>query len=156
MAPEILPQGAIEAESSQTIGASTNAPPGETQPQRGHQLVHRDAAIVATKNMTDDTHLKLVCKTGSSRSKKQQAIECESIHIDVDHINWEYNTQLRYIESYVTNASLRVTGNLHGRPSHLSAQSAKMDITMLSVLGCLQTNLVTNVPGDGRNRIWRP
>ena len=54
MAPEILQPGAIEAESSRTTGASNNAPPGETQQQRRHHLVHRDAAIVATENMTLD------------------------------------------------------------------------------------------------------
>jgi len=52
MAPEILEAGVIKAESSRTTGASNNAPPGETQQQRIHQLVDRDAAIVATDNIT--------------------------------------------------------------------------------------------------------
>jgi len=84
MAPETLPPSAIEAESSRTTGASRNAPLGKTQQQRRHQLVHRDATIVATENMTQDAHLKKVRKTGSSKNKKQHAIGCESIHICVN------------------------------------------------------------------------
>jgi len=52
MDPETLHPGAIGAESSRTIGALHNEPRGETQQQRRHQLLHRDAAIVATENMT--------------------------------------------------------------------------------------------------------
>jgi len=66
MAPEILQPGAIEAELSRTTGASNNTPPGETQQQRRHKLVHRNAAIVATKNKTQDGLLKIVRRTGSS------------------------------------------------------------------------------------------
>jgi hypothetical protein len=84
MAPETHPPGAIGVESSRTTGASRNAPPGETQHQRRHQLVHRDAAIVATENMTQDAHTKKVSKTGSSKNKKQHAIGFESIHICVN------------------------------------------------------------------------
>ena len=65
-------------------GSSNNAPPSEPQQQRRHQLVHRDTAIVATKNMNQDVHLKLVRKTGTSINEKQHAIECESIYIHVD------------------------------------------------------------------------
>jgi len=84
MAPRMLQPGAIEAKSSRTTGASNNAPPSETQQQGRHQLVHRDAAIVATENMTQDAHLRLVGKTGRCRNTKQHAIGCESVHIDVD------------------------------------------------------------------------
>jgi hypothetical protein len=84
MAPETLPPGAIGPELIRTAGASGNAPLGETQQQRRHQLVHRDAAIVATENMTQDAHLKKVHKTGSSKNKKQHAIGCESMHICVN------------------------------------------------------------------------
>jgi hypothetical protein len=84
MAPETLPPAEIGAESSRTTGASHNAPLGETQQQRRHQLVHRDAAIVATETITQDAHLKQVCKTGISMNMKQHAIGCESIHICVN------------------------------------------------------------------------
>ena len=40
----------------------------------------------------------------------------------------------------MTNISLHVTRILHGRPRHLSAQSAKSDILMLSAVGFLRTN----------------
>jgi len=81
MAPETLPPGTIGAESSRMTGASHTEPLGETQQQCRHQLVHRDAAIVANKNMTQDAHLKKVPKTGIKRNKKQHGIGCESIHI---------------------------------------------------------------------------
>jgi len=44
--------------------------------------VHHDAADAATKYMTQDAHLKIVCKTGSRRNKKHHAVGCEYIHID--------------------------------------------------------------------------
>jgi len=84
MATEILEPGAIEAESSRTTGASHNVPPGETQQQRRDQVVHRNATIVATKNMTQDAHLQIVRTTGTSKNMMQHAIRCESIHIDVE------------------------------------------------------------------------
>jgi len=84
MAPEIVQPGAIEAESSRITGASNNPPPCETQHQHRHQLVHRDAATSASKNMTQDAHLKIVRKTRCNNNKKQHVIGCESIHMDVD------------------------------------------------------------------------
>jgi hypothetical protein len=56
MAPETVPLGAIEAESSLMTGTSRQPPLDETQQQRGHQLLHRDAAIVAAENMRQDAH----------------------------------------------------------------------------------------------------
>jgi len=85
MALETLPPGAIGAELSRTTGASRNVPLGETQQQHRHQLVHHDIVIVATENMTQDTHLKQVGRTGSRKNKKPYAIGCESIHICVDY-----------------------------------------------------------------------
>jgi len=84
MAPEILPPGAIEAESSRMTGASNNAPPSEAKQQPRHQVFHRDAAIEATDNMTQDANLKIVRKTRSSKDEKLHAIACESIDIEVD------------------------------------------------------------------------
>jgi len=76
--------GKSGSESSETTGASFNASLQGTQQQRRHQLVHREAANVATENMTQDAHLKIVRKTGSSTNKKQHAIKCEYVHIMVD------------------------------------------------------------------------
>jgi len=84
VAREIPQPGAIEAESSWTLGASNDRPPGEIQRQHRLQLVHRAAAIVATENITQDGHLKIVRKTGSWKNKTQHAMGCDSIHIDVD------------------------------------------------------------------------
>jgi len=59
-APETLQPGVIGAKSSQMTGTLNNAPPSETQQERRPQLVHSDAAIVATKNMTQEEHLNTV------------------------------------------------------------------------------------------------
>jgi len=85
IAPKTLPPGGIGAGSSWTTGTSHSEPIGKTQQQRRHQLVQRDAAIVATENMTQDAHLIKVRKSGGKNTKKQHAIGCESIHICVDH-----------------------------------------------------------------------
>jgi hypothetical protein len=77
MAPLTPQPGVIQSELSRTAGALSNAPLAETQLQRRHQLVHRDAAIAATKNMAQDTHLKNVPKTGHSNNRQQHAIGCE-------------------------------------------------------------------------------
>jgi len=77
MAPLTPQQEAIRFQSSQTTGALYNVPPGETQQPHGHQLVLHDTAIIGTKNMTHDMHLKMVPETRSSQSKKQQEIGCE-------------------------------------------------------------------------------
>jgi len=38
--------------------------------------------------MTRDVHLKIVHKTGSSKNKKQHAVECEYICIEVNGREW--------------------------------------------------------------------
>jgi len=70
IAQETLQPGVFGAESSRKTGASTNAPPSETQEKCGHQLVHCDIVIVATVHMTHDAHLKTVPKYGSSKNTK--------------------------------------------------------------------------------------
>jgi len=77
MAPQTPQPGLIESESSQTAGASSNAPLVETQLQCRHQLVHRDAAIAATENMAHDAHSQKVPKNGCSNNRQQHAIGCE-------------------------------------------------------------------------------
>jgi hypothetical protein len=76
-APEAHQPGAIGSESSQTAGISTNVPSGVTQQQRGHPLVHRNAAIVDTKNRTQQAHLETVRKAGSRKNQTQRAMGCK-------------------------------------------------------------------------------
>jgi len=83
-APVTLQPSVIGAELSPTTGASIHPLPSKTQLQRGEQLVQRDAAIVASTNMTQDAHLKTVCKTRSSSNQKPHAMGCESILINVN------------------------------------------------------------------------
>jgi hypothetical protein len=63
------------------VGATSNTEHLCTQQERRQKLVHRDAANVATKHMTQDVHLKIVRKTGSSKYKKEHAVGCEYILI---------------------------------------------------------------------------
>jgi hypothetical protein len=84
MAPQTLSPDANGAETSPKTVASRNEPLGDTQQQRRHCLVHRDTAIVATENMTQDVHFKKVRKTRSSNNMQQHAIGCESIHIRIN------------------------------------------------------------------------
>jgi len=76
--------GLSGSESSQLAGALSNTSFVGTQQKCRHQLVHRDAANAATKNMTQDVHLKIVRNTGSSTNKKQHAVGCEYIHTVVN------------------------------------------------------------------------
>jgi len=81
MTTEIRQTGESGSELSETTGASFNASLESTQQQRRHQAVHLEAANVATQNMTQDAHLKIVCKTGSSTNKTQHTIVCEYVYI---------------------------------------------------------------------------
>jgi hypothetical protein len=69
--------GVIQSESSRMAVASSNAPLAEAQLQSRHQLVHRDAAIAATKHMAQDARSKKVRKTKRSSNRQQHAIRCE-------------------------------------------------------------------------------
>jgi hypothetical protein len=62
-------------------GATSNTDLLGPQQDRRHKAVHRDAAKVATKHMTQDAHLKIVRKTGSSKNKTQHAVRCKYILI---------------------------------------------------------------------------
>jgi len=69
------------ANTCRLVGATSNTERLGTQQESRQKSVHRDAANVATKHMTQDAHLKIVRKTGSSQKKKQHAVGCEYILI---------------------------------------------------------------------------
>jgi len=75
-------------ENGTVLGRSTGVTPNMslsgTQQERRHQLLHRNAAHAATKNMTQDAHLKIIRKTGRSKKKKPRAIECDYICVRVN------------------------------------------------------------------------
>jgi len=88
--PQPGPSG---SESSQLAGASSNTSLSRRLHGCRHQSVHQDVANAATKNMTQDAHLKIICKTVSSTYKKQHAVGCEYIdtvvngrHFTVCHV----------------------------------------------------------------------
>jgi len=76
------PPGGSWSNTGRLAGASSNTDILGTQQERRHNLVHRDTANAAPKHMTQDAHLKIVRKTGSSKNKKQHAVGCEYIHIE--------------------------------------------------------------------------
>jgi len=54
------------------------------QQQRRQMLVHWDSTNTAPEYITQDAHLKRVCKTASSTNKQQQAVGCNLIHTMVN------------------------------------------------------------------------
>jgi hypothetical protein len=84
MALQTTPPAAIRSESRWIPGASCNAWPGETQQQCKSQFIHQDAAVVVTENMTQNPHLKQVRKTSRDKSKTQDVVGFELLHVDVD------------------------------------------------------------------------
>ena len=79
--PQPGPSG---SKSGQLEDASSNMSLIGTQQECRHQLVHREAADAATKHMTEDVHLKIVCKTGSCTNKKQHAVGCDYLQTAVN------------------------------------------------------------------------
>jgi len=75
------PPGESGTNTGRLAGATPNTELLGPQQERRHKLIHRDAGNVATKHMTQDAHLKIVRKTGSSKNKKQHAVGCEYIPI---------------------------------------------------------------------------
>jgi hypothetical protein len=75
------PAGESGSNTGRLAGATSNMELLGTQQVRRHKLVYRDAANVATKHMTQDAHLKIVRKTGSSKNKKHLAVGCKYILI---------------------------------------------------------------------------
>jgi len=75
------PAGESGSNTGRLAGATSNTELLGTQQERRHKLVHRDAANVATKHMTQDAHLKIVRKTGSSKNKNPDPVGCKYILI---------------------------------------------------------------------------
>jgi len=50
-------------------GATSSTELLGTQQERRHMLVHRNAANVATKHMTQDSHFKILRKTGAAKTR---------------------------------------------------------------------------------------
>jgi hypothetical protein len=78
------PPGESGSNTGRLAGATSNTEILGTQQERRHKLVHRDAANVATNHMTQDAHLKIVRKPGSSKNKKQHAVGCQYILIEAN------------------------------------------------------------------------
>jgi hypothetical protein len=65
-------------------GATFNTAILGTQQDRRHKSVHRDTANAATKHVTQDAHVKIFPKTRSWKNKKQHAVRCNYVHIEVN------------------------------------------------------------------------
>ena len=70
MATQTPQRGENGTEPGGSTGITLNTSLSATQQECSHELVHRNAAIVATKNMTQEAHWKIVHKTRSSKNKK--------------------------------------------------------------------------------------
>jgi hypothetical protein len=68
------PPGESGSNTGRLAGASSNTAILGIQQECRYKLVHRDAANLATKLMTQDAYLKIVRKTESSKNKKQHAV----------------------------------------------------------------------------------
>jgi len=79
--PQPGPRGST---SGRLAGALSNTSFIGTQQECRHQLVYREAAEAATKQITQDGHLKIIRKTGSSTNMKQHAVGCEYLHTMVN------------------------------------------------------------------------
>jgi len=147
------PAGESGSNTSRLAGATSNTDILGTQQERRHKLVHCDAANAATKHMTQDAHLKIVRKTGSSENKKQHAVACEYIYMEAN------GGQLTVERTAGVHRELRneFIAARNGKPPWLpaafSAQSAKSNIMMLSALGFSQMNFLISIPASGRNRL---
>jgi hypothetical protein len=75
------PAGESGSNTGRLAGTTSTTKLLGTQQEHRHKLVHRDAANVATKHITQDVHLKSIRKTGSSKHKKEHAVGCEYILI---------------------------------------------------------------------------
>jgi len=76
------PPGESGLNPGQLAGATSNMDILGTQQECRHKLVHRDAANAATKHKTQDSHVKIIHKTGSRKNKNQHSVGCEYIHIE--------------------------------------------------------------------------
>jgi len=75
------PAGESGSNTGRLAGATSNTELLGTQQERRHKLVHRNAANVATKHMSQDAHIKIIHKTGTSKNTKQHAVGCKYILI---------------------------------------------------------------------------
>jgi len=76
------PPGDSRSNTGRLVGATTNTDILGTPQEGRHKIVHRDGTYTATKYMTQDTHLKIIRKTGRRKNMKQHAVGCEYIHIE--------------------------------------------------------------------------
>jgi hypothetical protein len=106
------PPGESESNTGRLAGATSNTGILGTRPDHRQKSVSRDAPNPATKQMTQNVHLKMGRKTGCQRNKKQLAGRCENILIEGTAVNSPYNIQELSVECLITTVSLPVMGIL--------------------------------------------
>jgi len=80
--------GPSGSKSGQLADASSNMLLIGTQKERRQQLVLCEDADTASKNISEDAHLKIVHKTGNSTNTTQHAVGCEYLHTAVNSRQW--------------------------------------------------------------------
>jgi hypothetical protein len=76
--------GNSESNTGRLAGATSTMAILGMQQERRKKSVYRDTGNAATKYKTQDAHLKIVRKTGSSKNKMRNAARCEYIHIQAN------------------------------------------------------------------------
>jgi len=112
MATQTPRQGENSTEPGGPIGVTRNMSLSGTQQERKYQLVHRNAANVATYNITQDGHVKVVCKTESSKNKKQHTIRYKYIHIKVN----DGLLTIKYTPNICNQLSYQFNSACNGKP----------------------------------------
>jgi hypothetical protein len=72
------------SKTSRLAGTSSNMSLIGRQQECRQQLVLHNAANAANEDITQDAHLQIVCRTGSSTNKNQYAAGCEYTHTVVN------------------------------------------------------------------------
>jgi len=81
----LTPQpGNSGSKSSRSMGMLSNTSHIGSPQESRHQLVQHGAANAATTNITQDAHLKIDRRTGSSKNEIQHALEGGYIHIVIN------------------------------------------------------------------------
>jgi len=98
--------GERRSKSSRLAGTRSDTSLIGTEQERRHQLVHRDAADAATRNIILDAHFTIVSRTGRSKNTKQHAVGDTYMHSMVNghrlYVQWTEGVSRELRDQYIT------------------------------------------------------
>ena len=98
--------GERRSKSSRLAGTRSDTSLIGTEQERRHQLVHRDAADAATRNIILDAHFTIVSRTGTSKNTKQHAVGDTYMHSMVNghrlYVQWTEGVSRELRDQYIT------------------------------------------------------